>query len=775
MKIDIESSFLTLGYSVYQFYQRPAVGFYIPLYQREYSWDKDNIEQLLEDIEKGILGMIEYPDTEIRFLGTIITVNEADKKRVQPQDPKSLPTGIEKVIDGQQRLTTICLLGTLLYKNLIDLETKFANIKPATQNQSEIDEIFTIWKKRLLDIFSFDLQSGSPTRKPKIIRGHVDQWIREGKNADFYKSEPSLFFADFISSLDISQHNKVEPIGISKKSGFSNNFKKIDKWINDDIFHAHTDPEDRLAKAWDLMNISSLQDDLWNFERDNLVDIINQKDTKNKKSESYLLCSLVQLLSVCHYVLYRCCFTVIQPKDENWAFDMFQSLNASGTPLTAIETFRPIVVFETEQKENKSFENTDNRKNFDNIENLFRDTNNASTKGKLTNEFLTSVAIVINAHSLEGHFSSQRKYLEKIYQDSDLLYQEQCDLIRFMANYAEFYKTIWLEYKSENNLAIQKINTHQEADLASMLILFLRKSNHRMSITIFATYYNDILENKPNAIENFINAVKAVSAFYILWRSADSNSGLDNAYRNFFKGDKNDSQSFPPQTWFENKGKTLDIQELKKYLLSCLDKKGLSDKKDWLQKSASYLKYESSANICFINLLISSHDTIPDTANVGMIKAGTPFSNPYLRLEKWHSKDLKDIEHIAPKAGANTGWDSNLYDLNSKLFDTLGNLTLLPESSNRSAGNASWKHKLLYYKHLAEKDPAKLADLRLQIQQAGITLPQSTIDILTNSNFNSHILPILSVENHVWDSDIVKKRTNCILDIVWDKIITWLK
>jgi len=34
----------------------------------------------------------------------------------------------------------------------------------------------------------------------------------------------------------------------------------------------------------------------------------------------------------------------IEPVSENWAFDMFQSLNATGTPLTALETFKPLVV-----------------------------------------------------------------------------------------------------------------------------------------------------------------------------------------------------------------------------------------------------------------------------------------------------------------------------------------------------------------------------------------------------------------------------------------------
>ena len=49
MKIEIEKAFLTEGRSVYDFFQRPRVGFYIPLYQREYSRDRDNVDQLIEE------------------------------------------------------------------------------------------------------------------------------------------------------------------------------------------------------------------------------------------------------------------------------------------------------------------------------------------------------------------------------------------------------------------------------------------------------------------------------------------------------------------------------------------------------------------------------------------------------------------------------------------------------------------------------------------------------------------------------------------------------
>lgn len=774
MKLDIESAFQTSGYSIYEFYQRPAIGFYIPLYQREYSWDRDNVEQLLEDIEKGVTATIDY-ENEIRFLGTIITVNETDKKRIQPQDPKSLPTSIEKIIDGQQRLITISLIATILYKNLIDLETRMNKLN--TQNKEEFLEITENWKSKLMDIFSVKL-TGKPERKPKIIRGHVDMWVKEGNIEEAYKSEAARYFADFISAIALYQTDKKVNLDIkpSLKSRFSSNFRMIDKWVSDTILEAHIKDDDEIyPKAWDLVSKESMQENIWSYERANLLELIKNKDIENKKSESYLLCSLVQLIGVCHYLLERCCFTMIQPKDENWAFDMFQSLNASGTPLTAIETFRPLVVNTTELQ-NEKFEYSESKKHFEKIESLFKDTGNAAAKSKLTNEFLTSIAIVLNAHKLESHFSSQRKYLDYIYNSLDSYYQRQCELINFMGNYALFYKNIWLDYKGENNLVIDKINSNPESELASLLILFLKKSNHRMAITILGYFYNDILLGKPDSISNFIAVVKCIASFYIIWRAALPNAGLDNVYRNFFKGKNGDDKNpiIQPNNWFDTQGSSIDLKELKSYLINVLVDKGLSDKDDWILKATSYLKYDTSSSVCYFALFVSSHDTIPDKEKLGLMKLGVPNSNPYLKLEKWNSMDLKHIEHIAPKENTNEQWDKKLYDLNSKLYDTIGNLTLLPAPVNISASNKSWEEKLLYYKHLAEKDPDKVQELSIKAKNQGINLNKDTIAMLQNSNYNSHIVPLLDLEGKTWDSNIVEERSIRILEIVWDKINIWL-
>ena len=76
--------------------------FTIPIFQRKYDWDKKQCEQLFDDII-----MIGQSYDEAHFLGSIVHLD--DKHNI-------IPT--YRVIDGQQRLTTITLLISALAKFL---------------------------------------------------------------------------------------------------------------------------------------------------------------------------------------------------------------------------------------------------------------------------------------------------------------------------------------------------------------------------------------------------------------------------------------------------------------------------------------------------------------------------------------------------------------------------------------------------------------------------------------------------------------------------------
>lgn len=85
------------------------VVFVVPPYQREYSWAKQQWDELYTDI-------VDEPAEDGHFLGTIICVN---------QSKNSTKEVVLELIDGQQRMTTLSLLLVILYSELRSRRDQF--------------------------------------------------------------------------------------------------------------------------------------------------------------------------------------------------------------------------------------------------------------------------------------------------------------------------------------------------------------------------------------------------------------------------------------------------------------------------------------------------------------------------------------------------------------------------------------------------------------------------------------------------------------------------
>lgn len=763
--LNIEKSFLTENRSVLDFLNQAGQGLYIPLYQREYSWDSDNIEQLIEDLTRGIqriaTGEIADDGKEIRFLGTIITVIEANKNNIYPVDPQAVPSRIEKLIDGQQRVSTIALIATILVKRLYEIRNK---IKESNPIYDQVSEICDGWIEKLANVFSFDLQRGKPRLKPKIVRGAKDYWTRD-KDVDIaYTSELSNYLGHFIKAyVDIRSNTGASttlPCLSKDKYGDTllyKNGRRVESWLKKVVATAHEGKEtDDFAAAIDIIAHFS-QDQLWDFDRQDLVDIIKEKDYTSKKTDSYILSELVQTLAVCHYLLERCCFTIIQPTDDDWAFDMFQSLNATGTPLTAIETFKPTIV-NTADNEGVQFKDSVSDIAFKAVEGFLSEANTAQQKNKRTNDFLTSFFVALDGRTISTHFSYQRKALHNSYSSiSD--FQGKEEFIVRMGNYAKFYQE-WLNYNGDEKFPLTE--SIADSELASMIILFLKASNHKMAITVLGTMYNEVIKNTPNAKDNFVKVVKAIGAFYFIWRAAFSNAGLDSTYREFFK--KLSANNI-----------VCSLHEVREHIKDTLAKKKVSTKSEWIEKSRLHLKYGETGNeIVRLALLIAAHDTISDPEHPGLIKPGRAGLATYLSREQWVSPHLKTIEHVAPQTQTDF-WPADLYDNQTKPYNLVGNLTLLPQDLNSSVGNKGFSTKLMYYRSVAETDVDRLASIKQQAANNNIDLNDSTVELLVSSQYNQHLSSLASLlENHKWDKYFVEQRSERILNIVWDRVYRWI-
>jgi uncharacterized protein with ParB-like and HNH nuclease domain len=78
--------------------------FRIPEYQRHYSWQTKQRNELFEDIQK-LQTVREKYDERTHFMATIVCLKTKDKEQVG-----SNTFYVYDVVDGQQRLTTLVIL-----------------------------------------------------------------------------------------------------------------------------------------------------------------------------------------------------------------------------------------------------------------------------------------------------------------------------------------------------------------------------------------------------------------------------------------------------------------------------------------------------------------------------------------------------------------------------------------------------------------------------------------------------------------------------------------
>ncbi|MBU4440241.1 MAG: DUF262 domain-containing protein, partial [Firmicutes bacterium] len=113
--------------SIAEIYNGDKATYEVPIYQRNYAWEKDEISALIQDVYDAFTAEAKK---QTYFIGTLVTFHKGDQ--------------VYEVIDGQQRLTTINLvLGALeisIKNKLTYRARKISNVTIQSIPNFEIDE-----------------------------------------------------------------------------------------------------------------------------------------------------------------------------------------------------------------------------------------------------------------------------------------------------------------------------------------------------------------------------------------------------------------------------------------------------------------------------------------------------------------------------------------------------------------------------------------------------------------------------------------------------------
>lgn len=768
---------------LFSFFSQPGRGFYVPYYQRNYSWDDENATKLINDIFAAIERTLTKPKNTV-FLGTVILHDEKNVQVGTHVDTRNLLSKVSNVVDGQQRITSISLLGCVLYEILGQVAS---DLRAEANGVAEMAGLATELKdaqRQLLEFFSIDIpkSDSQPQRKPLIIRaGDIssnpvsDQWTLNGNVSNFYRSDPAMFQAEVINgglTQNITVNDRIRSV--------IDIFTSTIRSELDDVTPVFAQS---LLQACDIDGCT-IQDFI--AYPPSFTDIL----ALGQKEQAFYFSGLM-LLAVSAFLKKGCHLVVIECLDEDLAFDMFQALNATGTPLTAFEVFKPAIV-----KAWGASYATSIKTQVDRVEQVFDQESTANGKEEITDRVIGATALVYNGISLSQRFSDERNWLMSNIPASGA--PLDASLVTCLADQAEYYNKFIRPRRSPRGSTsfglVQHLQglglTINDADLAALCIFYLRDAQHAMAHAVLSVFYARLLRAQsshstiPSAAQDFLSICKATAAFFTLWMGASPGRFPDSDYRKMF-----DQSVTNISVASGSSNQTVNF--VKSAFRSALAAQGTYDaansviaKSLWVGRAKQTSWYQRKA-VCRFGLFAAFNDAVPDTTtgNEGFFVSGLPGTSRFLTSAAWHSTDYEVIEHIATRDKPTSikfplSLDNSIYPGNYSVVDKIGNLTLLSNPINASI-YSEWPDKTFYYWSLTMPSSTVAGPTGNALMNAlGITaLPPSLSSLQAASNYLPHLAPLAvrGIAGLAWDSAFIDQRSDHLCNRIFDKLDNWLR
>ncbi len=746
-----------------------TVGFVIPEYQRQYDWSKDNIHRLYFDILNGFERLSQGTGAStFTFLGTLIFVEQDTK---EPDfSGKSLA-----VVDGQQRLTTLAFFACALCEAL---RHQWSSI-----NSSSIDNTISKWLKKEIEERLYALytcavgsQKLTPTESfpfSRIIR--LGDTRGKSKASSEYLSPIGKFIDGFTEYFSSEEIEYVPPaIGEDKHAEkLAKNYQIVRHLVNN--LNNESWYEDTECEQFDVGRLNRAQ---CRGLLEQLRDFVTDQGKINKTIEDILklnvLHDLVRTLMFASYFCNYVVLTRVTTEDESAAFDIFDALNTTGEPLTALETLKPRVI--NFERSKTGYIGSESETAFETLnENLDQRFSDTLRKQSETKDLVVTFALYIEGKKLSKDLAAQRNFLRTSYDKAVSNSEESArQFVRALARTAEFRRFYWGK-KGIEELSRFHDNKHvDEIQLLSSLISDMKTS---LILPILSRYWKPDLKQTGDA--HFLQALRAITAFLVIRRAATgTTAGIDSDFRAIMAPKKGPgaSKKFGLCAGIEHEKDPPHPNELKEALKNLLRHKLKSlDKNNWVEKVTDNPLYEQSRELVRFMILSAAHQALPSENLPGTWQRDGVKSSQdervFLNYKTWIGAHYLTIEHVAPETEPRRGWPQDLYK-NYILRHTLGNLVLLPARENTAIGGDSWKKKRIFYLALTESTEKQQHNRIEEAKAAGITFSKTIDELLEKGDRLPLLDPLRNVEK--WNREVVLRRGKNIAELCWDIVRPWL-
>lgn len=535
MAMEAKEIFEALSRNVREMLSERGLGLYIPAYQRPYGWDKEKVGKLLDDIIHGY-GMLLEGEESFTFLGTVITIHDISFKTVQPIVKPEVPAKVLTVIDGQQRLTTLLTICVALHNHIRLNHTKMIKARTDTDSvvESWLDGATLRIVEDLASTFYEKQPSGDSPIYPRMIRSFNDQWSRTVANAK-YESPIAHLISSYVATLEQPKVTEFKPQKreghIEGEEALVERYVQISKLLKGILAGVKKDELDELPTLAEINDEKKFQRALLNHD---FPDDVSQAIRDNTVTVEFQ--ALLHLVLFASYVLNRVAVTVVRGKDEDYAFTIFESLNTTGEPLTAFETFKPRVV---SAETLANYEKSKSREYIDGVSNYLSSFKVGEPLQAATRDLLIFFASAETGFKLSKRLADQRRYLKDEFERYEKVETERVAFVRHLQDTASFKEHAW--DVSEKAPALYGLPADATSDTIKLCLTFLSSMNHSVTIAPLVRFYSTALRcadsERPAAIKQFEDALKAMTAFSALWRAAHrGTANIDSEYRDILSG-----------------------------------------------------------------------------------------------------------------------------------------------------------------------------------------------------------------------------------------------
>ena len=775
--IEAEEIFEASSKSLRQLLSENGLGFYIPPYQRSYSWNATNVDKLLDDTISGLGSLVKDPNS-FTFLGTVIVVHDTQYATVQPIVKADVPGKVLIVIDGQQRLSTLMLITVVLHNQLRLKLKEVAGYEKFSEHDAQwfVNEAKKTINQLSNMIFENQNYGESPVY-PRLIRAYDDSWSTNPAQAK-YESPISHIIASYVSSIgDIQRMTdgpaidfKPKPrVGILEgEAAVIDRYHSIRRFIIGIANGIKDDRSDHFPQISDLTSSTQLQKSLLNQE-------ISASGVSLLEAAHEPLLKLMRLLMLASYFKDRVAVTRVKGKDENYAFAIFESLNTTGEPLTAFETFKPRVVL---AEGLDLYGGSKSRGFIDDIAKYLETFALGNPVQNATKELIGSFALAETGAKLSNQLTDQRIYLRDEFQRHSAEPAARLAFVQHFSQVADFTRGTWP--KTNQSPSLIGFQPDATTDSIKLCMDFLRQLGHTVTLAPLSRFYADALarlasgDDKPT--ESFAAALKAITAFSVIWRSTHrGTANIDREYREIMSGTSMLTDMLqlartprisavpPPPT-------EVNHVRLKAELLARLaGRGGVPDRESFVDIASKIPLYKYPLVARF--LLLSAHDDAVMEKGTGLITSSKKKFAQSLNYKSWLDEDLLTLEHVAPQGGGKN-WPGSLFEDNETI-DRIGNLVLVPAKANSSLSNREWEHKRILYKAFGSETTESARIVLEEAAELGVTFADSTNDLVLLSTHTPQLRSLGDKEGE-WDAEFIDRRGRRLLGLAWDRISPWL-